>query len=128
MIGEIDKKALTEKSTITWFKPVYDYYTVDQTCSIPNNSIHIVVYFGDWCSDSHTQLPRFIKIAEYYQLSYELYALDREKKSPMGKESKQNIVKVPTFIVLKNGLEIGRIIETPIISIEKDLMQIINTP
>jgi uncharacterized protein (DUF1015 family) len=35
------------------------------------------------------------------------------------------IEKVPTFIVYRNGEEIGRIIETPIKSMEEDLYEIL---
>ena len=37
-----------------------------------------------------------------------------------------NIEKVPTFIFYKNGIEIGRIIESPEKSIEKDFLKILN--
>jgi hypothetical protein len=51
--------------------------------------------------------------------------LDREKKSPEFKNEQGDIEYVPTFIFFRNGQELGRIIESPIQSLEKDLRQII---
>ena len=47
------------------------------------------------------------------------------KKSPQHEEAGRNIVRVPTVIVEQRGAEIGRIIEFPITSIEKDLLAIL---
>ena len=47
------------------------------------------------------------------------------KKSPQHEEAGKNIVRVPTIIVEQKGNEIGRIIEFPITSLEKDLLTIL---
>ncbi|HEX6170951.1 MAG TPA: hypothetical protein VFZ33_14780, partial [Chitinophagaceae bacterium] len=47
------------------------------------------------------------------------------KKSPQHEEAGKNIVRVPTVIIEQKGVEIGRIIEFPIISLEKDLLAIL---
>jgi len=44
------------------------------------------------------------------------------KKSPQHEETGKNIVRVPTIIVEQKSVEIGRIIESPITSLEKDLL------
>jgi hypothetical protein len=36
-----------------------------------------------------------------------------------------NIERVPTFIFLKNKVEAGRIIETPVTSLEQDMLNIL---
>jgi len=41
------------------------------------------------------------------------------------KVEKQKIEKIPTFIFIMNGKEIGRIIESPNESLEKDMLKII---
>jgi hypothetical protein len=55
----------------------------------------------------------------------ETIGLDRNKKSPENLEKGMNIHHVPTFILYQNGKEVNRIIETPIETIEKDLIAII---
>jgi hypothetical protein len=47
------------------------------------------------------------------------------KKSPQHEEAGKNIVRVPTIIVEQNGKEIGRIIEFPVSSLEKDMLSIL---
>ncbi len=51
--------------------------------------------------------------------------LDREKKSGRNIEVGKNVHHVPTFIFLKNGTEIGRIVESPIESLEEDMFNIL---
>ncbi|MBI9035345.1 MAG: hypothetical protein JEZ03_12835, partial [Bacteroidales bacterium] len=37
-----------------------------------------------------------------------------------------DVQRVPTFILTKENIEVGRIIETPELSLEEDLLQILN--
>ncbi len=127
MNGFVKRNELLKKPQAAWFTKEYDAYVVHKNHSIPKDSISILVFFGDWCSDSHTQVPRFIKIAESYGLSYELYGLDRTKKSVLGKEQGKEILRVPMFIVYKNKQEIGRIIETPEGSLEQNIEKILRS-
>ena len=52
-------------------------------------------------------------------------AQERYKQSSTHEEANWNIFRVPTFIVLKKGAEIGRIIERPVESLEHDLAKIV---
>ncbi len=85
--------------------------------------IRIEVFFGTWCSDSKREVPRFFQIIDEIQnpaFSYELFGLDRSKRDKEGRAEKYHIERVPTFIFLKNGMEIGRIVETPKVDLETD--------
>ena len=57
--------------------------------------------------------------------NYEIIGLNRDKQSPQGYEKGMNIDYVPTFIIYQNGKEVNRIIESPVESIEKDLIAIL---
>jgi hypothetical protein len=50
---------------------------------------------------------------------------DAYKKSPLHEEEGRNIVRVPTIIIEDTGKETGRIVESPIMSLEKDLLSIL---
>lgn len=63
------------------------------------------------------QLPQKPKIT--------LVLVDRSKKSGKGIEAPYNIEYVPTFIVLRNQKEIGRIVESVSKSMEADLLEIL---
>ena len=86
------------------------------------SDLHIDVYFGTWCHDSHREVPRFLKIAaENTTISHRLIGLDYEKSEPNGSAKKHGVNYTPTFIVYKNNKEIGRIIERPAISLTADI-------
>jgi hypothetical protein len=90
--------------------------------------VQLIVFLGTWCSDSECEVPRFLKIMELTKnshITFKLFGLDRSKRDPDGLAEKHQIEYVPTFIVLHNDQEIGRIVETPIISLEQDLVEIV---
>jgi len=55
----------------------------------------------------------------------DLITLDRDKKSGLGLEDGKNIHHVPTIIIYKRGKELGRIIESPIETLEEDIFNIL---
>jgi thiol-disulfide isomerase/thioredoxin len=95
--------------------------------SIFNTSIVIVM--ATWCSDSRKQVPAFFKILDQldYKTSHvEIICVDRDKKAPGYDMTELRIELVPTFILYQHGRETGRIIESPEITLEKDLVNILN--
>ncbi len=110
----------------------YDSYTPDNQVldSLKGklDNVDITIVFRSTCGDSREQVPRFFKILD--ELNYPLDKLtligvDRAKKDLSGDVDKLDIGLVPTFIFYKDGKELGRIIETPNESLEKDLLRII---
>jgi len=91
--------------------------------------VRCVIVLGTWCGDSKEQVPRFLKIIDQTGVNFDkldFYCVDRQKEAPgMEIKTTYNIEKVPTFIFYRNDKEIGRIIETPQISLEKDLYDIL---
>jgi hypothetical protein len=51
--------------------------------------------------------------------------VDDEKQSPVGEYNELDIQRVPTFIIYKNNVESGRIIENPQTSLEQDMVNIL---
>jgi hypothetical protein len=49
------------------------------------------------------------------------------KNDSQDRGKKFKIKKTPTFIILRNQVEIGRIVERPEISLEADLLKILET-
>ncbi len=54
-----------------------------------------------------------------------MIGVSEDKVSPDGSAKKAGITNVPTFVFSKNGEEINRIVEFPIISLEQDLLDIL---
>jgi hypothetical protein len=91
--------------------------------------IKCVIILGTWCGDSKEQVPRFLKIIDIIGIPFEelkIISVDRNKEAPeMNVKEQYKIEKVPTFIFYRGDTEIGRIIETPNESLEKDLLGIV---
>lgn len=91
-----------------------------------NPEVSIIVFFASWCGDSKEHMPDFVKLAHQAKMKkVNYYALDRKKTMPGMDMEKYGIEYVPTFIVYNGGLEIGRIVESPAFSLEKDLWEIL---
>lgn len=104
-----------------------DYETLDKIEG-KLDQINITIVFRSTCSDSREQLPRLFKILD--ELNYDLNSItligvNREKKGLSSEAEGLEIELVPTIIFYKNGSEIGRIVETPAESLEKDLLKIV---
>lgn len=90
----------------------------------------IVVFYGAWCTDSHREIPRFLKIIETVNNQNIIvtdYGVNRQKQDELGKFEIYGIELVPTFIVIRNGIELGRIIERPDRSLAEDLAAIMSS-
>lgn len=96
-----------------------------------NDSLHnvqITVIFGSWCPDSQREVPRLMRILD--ELNYPLdsltiIAVNRLKKVDDVDISRYMIEFVPTIIFYRNGFEIGRIVESPLESLEDDIASIL---
>ena len=84
---------------------------------------------GTWCGDSKRETPRFYKIMEdanfVFYKNFKLVTVNRKKKTPDNLQEGLNILRVPTFIFYKNGKEIGRYVEYPRETMEKDILKIV---
>jgi len=88
----------------------------------------IVVFMGTWCSDSRDLLPPFYEIIKktgYPEDKIMLIALDRDKKAEDHIEATYHITNVPTFILIKDGQEAGRITEQVQTDMAQDLTDLI---
>jgi len=129
--GWIDRATLM-KPEHHQFSERYDTVQVEQQFvpMIKNveDSVSTIVFLGTWCPDSRREVPRFLKVADEAGIAPErirLYALDRTKKSDDGLSEQYHIERIPTFIFLKHGEEIGRITEVPEKSVEQDMLLIL---
>lgn len=115
----------------TWTEEYNDYQPDFETLDSLEgklDSINIKIVFRSTCSDSREQLPRLFKILNelnYNVNSITLIGVNREKKGLSNEAEGLDIEFVPTIIFYKDGNEIGRIVETPAESLEKDLLKIL---
>lgn len=90
------------------------------------------IFLGSWCGDSKREVPRMLKVLQHAGMDtadVSLIFVDNStqnyKQSPQHEEKDKNIHHVPSFIVYDGSKEIGRIIESPKMSLEKDLLAIL---
>ena len=127
-VGEINQQALFAGYPI--FNANYQAYKPSAEsvssfkASLPE-ALEVRVLFGTWCHDSEREVPRLLKLLNLAGIpgeSVELYALDLKKKDPRGMADAMGIKYTPTFIFYVDGMEIGRIIETPQSNLATDIL------
>ena len=132
LVGEGNFRALMLAPYQKWFEENQSVYTpereVVEALKPLLKEVDMEVYMGTWCPDSREQVPVFYKIlksAGYDTDRVKIFFLPRDYGShPLVKG--KNIIRVPTFVFYKNGKPLGRIIEYPMESMEKDMLKILS--
>lgn len=131
LTGQVASQTLVTE--LEEFTHGYKEYQVDTAAITPLKGIkeptEIVVIIGTWCPDCHRETPRFIRIMEEVNnpnIKVTFIGVDRKKQDPEGLAAQYEFTRIPTFIVMQKGEEVGRIIERPETSLEIDLAKILN--
>lgn len=96
--------------------------------SVPPGA-EVTIFLGTWCGDSRREVPRFWRGLDEaggavpFKVTY--VAVDRHKKEPAGPVTENGVQYLPTFIVRRDGREVGRIVETAPNGIERDLLALL---
>jgi thiol-disulfide isomerase/thioredoxin len=136
LLGRCSISAFKVEPYNSWFQKNYSAHIID---SQRIDSIKpllrkkkIDIFLGTWCGDSKWEVPRMLKILEAAGFDTSNLGIvcvsnefDMYKKSPQAEELGKNIQRVPTLIVYEKNKEIGRIIESPVVSLERDLLSIL---
>jgi thiol-disulfide isomerase/thioredoxin len=132
LTGIANKETFQDEAFKGWFDSRYDEYTTDkETIDKLKTALEgytIKGFMGSWCGDSKRETPRFYKLLDetgFNQNDFELITVDRSKKTPDNLQEGLDIIRVPTFIFYKDGEEIGRYVEYPRETLEKDILKII---
>lgn len=90
----------------------------------------VTVFLGTWCGDSEREVPRLWRALDEaggdvpFQIHY--VGIDRQKKEPSAPIANYEIEFVPTFIVSRDGREVGRIVEEAPHGVERDLLALLS--
>lgn len=134
LIDQVDLSGLKQQPFLSWYEQEYEPYEPDpdligELLAIDSEGIEIRIVLGTWCGDSQREVPRFMKIMEEMVFPGErisMIAVNRLKKADVVDIDSLQIEKVPTFIVYRQGKELGRIIEYPQELLEADLLKILS--
>ena len=132
LLGKINKANLQVSTLTPWFNQDYQRISIDAKWSENVKpylkGLRVKIFMGTWCEDSQRQIPHFFKLLEsleFDQNHIEMYAMSEEKSTPENFEKGWEIFNIPTIIFLKDGIEINRFVEFPVISLESDIKKII---
>jgi thiol-disulfide isomerase/thioredoxin len=136
LLGVCSLAQLEKEPYADWYQPNFKgYLPNDQVISdlkkANPSQYTLKIFFGSWCGDTKRELPRMAKVLEnlsFPQKNLVLIGVDNSteeyKQSPQREEAGLNIYRVPTFIIYKNNKEVGRIVEYPTETLERDLLKI----
>ena len=90
--------------------------------------VEILVFFGTWCPVCTLRLPLLLKTmdeASNPRIHVRFIATDVDHTQPADLLKAHGVHNTPVFVVLENGVEIGRIDRKPRRSLEQDLAEIL---
>lgn len=111
---EVEKDSLFKSwfvQSLRGYKPNADAVTALKQQA---DSVSFYVFMGTWCEDSHFVIPKFFSLADaagFNSGKISIVGLDRNKKSTDNITETMKVTNVPTIIVMKNGKELGRVVE-----------------
>lgn len=116
--GIFTRKDLATDTAFTWYNQAQKNFTpsadVVKKYAASKDSLSFLVFGGTWCDDTKHLMPNFLFTADAAGIPANhvtLIGVDRDKKSLFNLTETFNVTLVPTIIVLKNGKEIGRVVE-----------------
>lgn len=138
ILGTCSVNDLKQEPYSAWYTSGLNDYVpnaeiLDQLKKQKTSKITFKVFFGSWCGDSKRELPRMSRIFNELSIpekNIQWIAVDDSstfyKQSPQREEKGLNIYRVPTFIAYDKNVEIGRITEFPVETLERDLLKIVS--
>jgi thiol-disulfide isomerase/thioredoxin len=116
--GIISRDLVANDTAFKWYKPSQAGYKPNEEAvkalKAKSNAIELLVFGGTWCEDTKNILPKFFALTDAAAFSQDhvtLIGVDRNKKTISHLVEALGVVNVPTFIVMKNGKELGRVVE-----------------
>lgn len=116
--GLLHRADIENDTSFAWFKQNMQLGRANAAAveAFKNNGskFKIVVFFGTWCEDSQNLVPVFYRLVDksgYPEANITLIGVDRAKTTLNNLHTQYNLTNVPTFIVIKDRKEIGRVVE-----------------
>jgi len=128
LLGMMDKDSIAK---LSWYVENYELLEIPKevldAIHKSGEGVEVEVYFGSWCDDSQIWVPPFMLIMDQAELSdVRLVGVPRSLEGRDSIAPGKNIEKVPTFVFIKNDVEIGRIIEQPELDLETEIIEILS--
>ncbi|MDP4151379.1 MAG: hypothetical protein Q8927_19460 [Bacteroidota bacterium] len=133
LLGSCDRARLEQPPYDSWFVRNYRDYPIDSaTADRLREALRgkrFTIFMGTWCGDSRREVPRMFRILDYCGVPASAIRLimvspaDSDyKQSPGHEERGLNLFRVPDLLIYRDGKEMGRVVESPVVSLEKDML------
>jgi thiol-disulfide isomerase/thioredoxin len=116
--GIISKYILENTPAFNWYQSSRSSYHPDSSLlnslEKAKTSIQFIIFGGTWCEDTQFILPKFFKWQElsgFPDAAISFFGVNRNKKTLGNMADAMKITNVPTIIVMKDGKELGRVVE-----------------
>jgi hypothetical protein len=116
--GLITRADIENDTSFGWFQKNYKLGRPDANAvnafKEHAKDFHMLIFAGTWCPDTQNLLPEFYRLTDdagYADSCISLIGVDNDKTTFDHLEKTFHIVDVPTFIMLKDGKEVGRVVE-----------------
>lgn len=132
--GFVTRQELASDTAFAWYAQNLQGYTpyaaAVEAFRGAKDSVYVLAFGGTWCGDTHSILPKVLAVTQAAGVPENhitLLGVDRAKTTVHGLEKAFNVTRVPTFIVLKDGKEVGRVVEYGKLGmVEKELGEIVS--
>jgi thiol-disulfide isomerase/thioredoxin len=118
LLGFVDRAQITNDTAFGWYANTLKYFKPNaeavSTIKGKTDSMYILLFAGTWCEDSQQILPKYLSTLDAAGLPADrvtIIATDRAKTTVANLHKTFGITNVPTLIMLKQGKEVGRIVE-----------------
>jgi len=130
LVGSLTRQQILEK--IPDWKPFVEAYSPDlgviaRLQTFPEE-VRVEIFLGTWCPDCRQIVSAYFKIEDMAGnplIKTTLIGVPKDRPARAPYIAGRDIERVPTFIVHLRGREVGRIVETPRVSVEADLWRIL---
>ena len=128
--GKLDLKALTSDSAFAWFYTGVNKYQPNENMlnyiKTNRDKFNLVALIGTWDEQSRQLFPKLYKVMVLAgSPETQMLIFGADEKLDTGAPQEYKLKKLPTFIILKEGKEIGRISGSVDESVEADLAKIL---
>ena len=118
LTGLISRADIENDTAFGWFKKNYNMGRPDAKAVTAfkqhANDFQVLIFAGTWCPDTQNLLPEFYRLTDasgYADSNISIIGVDHSKKTLDNLSKTFHLVDVPTFIIMKNGKEVGRVVE-----------------
>lgn len=130
VVGLTDRAAI-EAAVPAWAEAAADADVEDSTAralaGVPPGA-EVDVFLGTWCGDSRREVARLFRalelVPEPRPFTIRFVGVERDKVAP-GLSEGADLRYVPTIIVRRDGVEVGRIVERAPRPIERELLDLL---